>query len=204
MTPHPPAIVVGLHLAWEYSEILPGDFERDREGFQGRKFPIVGPLPSQGRQTRPLEAPSLDGPYLYAMYDAKNVIRYIGVVTEKDCNNFLERWIRPDKHTGKHYWTHGTNKKGKSTVEWIADGLRAGLGPIRLYFSNYRHLLPAVAAHAESKGVDISSYKALPPGTFLEKLEHAWIYLLQPDWNKSRKKRPPGNLWIASDYWARA
>ena len=151
-----------------------------------------------------MQAGSLDDPYLYAMYDATNIIRYIGVVAEKDCSNFLERWIRPDKHTGRHYWTHGTNKKGKSTVEWIADGLRGGLGPIRLYFSNYRQLFPAVAAYADASRVDISPYKALPPGTFLENLEHAWIYLLQPEWTRTEKKCPPGNLWTACDYWARS
>lgn len=202
MTKHPSSEALGFHLAWEYSEVLPGDFERDRKGSEGRKFPIVAPLPTRGRNTPPLEAGTLGGPYLYAMYDAKDTIRYIGVVTETDCSNFLERWIRPDKNTGRYFWTHGTNKRGKSTVEWIADALRDGLGPIRLHFSNYRHLFDAVAARAEAKRFDLSPYKEFPPGTFLEKLEHAWIYLLQPEWNRAKKNRPPENLWTVCDYWA--
>jgi hypothetical protein len=135
------------------------------------------------------------------MNDPKGVIRYIGVVTEEDCNNFLERWIRPDKYTGEYFWTHGTNKKGKSTVERIADAVRDGLGPICLHFSNYRRLFDAVASRAKAQHFDFGPYKELPEGTFLEMLEHAWIYLLQPEWNRTKRKRPADNLWTVCDYW---
>lgn len=201
MPDHPTPAVLGLHLAWRFTEVLPGSFEREREETRGIKFPILGPLPPNGSRTPPLEGQALSGPYLYVVFDGFGVVKYVGKATEKGLGSPLERWIRPDKITGREYWAHGTNKK-KSTVNWIADGLAAGAGPFALYFSNYRHFIDRVRAKSELLRQPFDCLAALTPEAFVDRLEHALIFGLQPEWNASRKRRPPdGSIAACGCYW---
>lgn len=194
---------MGLSLAWRFTDVLPGTFERDREEVAGIAFPIVGPLPTNANDTQPLEGASLVGPYLYVVTDGKGVFKYIGVATEAGLRSPLKRWIRPDKFGINHFWAHGTNKKrGKATVAWLAEGLTASEGPFELHFSNYRHFLAKMMAYATGKGIDGTELAKMSPKAFLEGLEFALIHRFQPQWNTQKKKgTPPTTISACAEYW---
>jgi hypothetical protein len=188
-----------LKLAWKFSEILPGNFERDRKSVIGRKFPIIAPLPKTGSATLPLENSFASAPFLYFVYSSKCQIKYIGKSTEK---NVLERWIRPEKSSGIKRWTHGTTGKNKSTVEYIAEEIINGVVPVSLYFTNYEALLPQVLNRLYLLGICNSEIIAMSKEKFIEQLEHYLIYKFQPDWNVSKKnKSPSGVINNCGDYW---
>lgn len=194
---------LGFKVAWKFSELLPGEFERDRKEVAGIKFPVVGPLPTHGKQTPPFEGRELLGPYLYILVDARGQTKYVGVATESGLSSPIERWIRPDKAGTSEYWAHGTNKrKGKATVVWLKEGLLAGDGPYSLYFSNYAHLAADIKISTESRGGSYSPLQQLSAKKFIEDLEHALIFALQPEWNiQKRKTAPPPAMEAAAKHW---
>lgn len=190
-------------MAWEFTEVLPGSFERDREGFRGVKFPIIGPLPVAGYQTRVAENGLAKPPYLYVVYNHAGEIKYIGKGTDKSLESVLQRWIRPDKFSGKHYWAHGTNcKKKKTTIASIAEELARDMKPVRFYFASYERLFPLVEKRATALGYDVCQLSALQSQLFIRNLEQFMIYRIQPEWNAQDKKTlPMGPIAMCGDYW---
>lgn len=183
---------LGFKLAWTFTEVLPGEFERDRREVAGRRFPIIGPCPTRGRDTPPLEGGELRGPYLYVVLDRSQSTKYVGVATEANLSSPIKRWIRPDKTGVTEYWAHGTNKKkGVATIAWLKEGLLAGSGPYNFYFSNFAHLHSAIKTANECHGGSFLTIQLLTPKQFIEELEHSLIFDLQPEWNTQKKKTPP-------------
>lgn len=199
MSRHPTPRELSLSLAWEFTEVLPGDFVRDRPSVRDKRFPIIGPRPV-GPMTQPNENAGAPGPYIYFVYDASGQIRYIGKANER---TVLYRWIRPDARTGLHQWSHGTNSATKkATVEFIADEIRSGRVPVRLYFSNASVLRAAVLKRAAALGLPQEELRALPDTQLVDMLEHYLIHALRPDWNVSRKSVPPAGLIAkCGDFW---
>lgn len=192
---------LSLNLAWEFTEILPGSIERNRKDSAGLEFPIIGPLPLAGYQTQAIENALAKPPYLYAVYNGVGDIKYIGVGTSKTLKTVLQRWIRPDKNSGSHYWAHGTNKK-KATITAIAEDLAKGIKPIRLYFANYERLFPLVENRGNALGYDVREISELQPETFIDNLEQFMIHRMQPEWNIwGKRKLPVGPIAIYGNYW---
>jgi hypothetical protein len=200
---HPSPKNLDMSLAWEFSEILPGTFERDRAKLAGRKFPIIGPLPDRGSDTRPKENKLASGPYIYAVYSAEAEILYVGKADEK---TVLYRWIRPNGlNRNEYYWAHGTTTKDPkklSTVEKIYNLLEAGRGPITLHFSHYQSLKENVIRKFTEQGRSTEILLSMKAMDFIKELEHCMIYQLQPEWNIQGKKKKPitvvaehGNYW---------
>jgi hypothetical protein len=202
-SPYPTPEDLGLHLAWQFTEVLPGEFARDRAETRDKTFPIVGPLPNRGKETITLEGTGLVGPYLYVVFDRVGAIKYVGKATEEGLTSPLERWIRPNREKTKWYWAHGTNKKrGKATVIWIAEALKGGRGPLSLYFSNYRHFVDRIRVRSEVIGEPFSALASLAPESFIKDVEHALTYKFQPEWNVQNKKLPPrSSITRCVDYW---
>ncbi|EIC30300.1 hypothetical protein [Methylomicrobium album] len=197
---HPSHSDLSFNLAWQFTDILPGSFERAREAVAGKKFPILGPRPDAGPSTQPLSNRNVKGPYLYAVYSQTGEIRYVGKALEK---TVLYRWIRPDKRTGQHYWSHGTTSgTKKATIEFIAEELLAGCKPVALYFAGYSQLVSLVQKRATAVGINSQEIAAIPAEQFAEQLENYLIYTLQPPWNSRGKTSPPnGILAKCGDYW---
>lgn len=200
---HPAPAQLGLSLAWEFSTLLQDTFKRNREEVRHKRFPVIGPVPPEGRRTLPLEGRELKRPFIYVAFDGENVIKYVGVVTAKEEDTPFERWIRPCSLTGREYWAHGTNKRGKSTVEWIAETIRHGKGPVRLYFTDAASARVRVEERASEKGYPMAALRDMTPETFIEReLESAWVYRFQPEWNVQKKRqRPKGSLVDCCFYW---
>ena len=194
---------LGFKLAWRFTEVLPGEFERDRKEVIGVKFPILGPRPTHGKHTPPLEGKGLVGPYLYLVVDGAQTAKYVGIATESGLISPIERWIRPDKQGFTDHWAHGTNKRtGKATIAWVKDGLLTGLGPYSLYFSNHDHLTTAICTASAKQGGSSISLQQLSPKQFIIELEHSLIYALQPEWNTQKKKSlPPQSMAMAMRHW---
>ncbi len=182
--------------------MLPGDFQRDRPSVREKRFPVLGPRPS-GPSTQPLENAAANGPFIYFVYGADNEIKYIGKADER---TVLYRWIRPDARTGLHQWSHGTNSAKKTaTVEFIAEEILAGRGPVRLYFSNAHSLRASVTKRASALGIAPTEIHALSATNFVDSLEHYLIHALQPKWNVQRKGAPPkGPITTCGDFWTEA
>ena len=177
---YPTPSELGLHLAWRFTEVLPGEFARDRAETRDKTFPLVGPLPNRGKETIPLEGEGLVGPYLYVVFDRGGEIKYVGKATEVGLVSPLERWIRPNREKTKWYWAHGTNKKTKATVTWIAEVLNGGNGPLSLYFSNYRHFVDRIRVRSEIVGAPFFALESLAPEDFIKEVEHALTYWTRP------------------------
>lgn len=201
MRNHPSHKDLSLSLAWEFKEVLPGDFVRDRPSVRDKRFPILGPRPS-GPSTQPHENAAASGPYIYFVYSSRGHIKYIGKADER---TVLYRWIRPDERTGLHQWSHGTNSaKKKATIEFIADELRSGQAPVRLYFSNASSLRASVVKRAKTLGIVATELETLPATQFVDELEHYLIHALQPEWNVQRKSASPkGQLSKCGDFWVK-
>jgi hypothetical protein len=197
---HPTYQELVFKLAWEFTTVLPGSFERDRKAVAGRKYPIIAPLPNNARNTLPIENRLARGPYLYSIYTQDGEIKYIGKASDE---TVLMRWIRPDKSRTKYYWTHGTTSaKAVSTVEKIAEEISNSNGPVRLYFANYFELFTLVQQHCQVCSVDTSGIDAMQHDEFIKELEHYMIYTLQPLWNIQNKKKPPtSSIMQCGDYW---
>ena len=198
---HPTHATLSLSLAWEFTDILPGDFERARDAVAGKKFPILGPRPSDGSSTQPLENKSAKGPFIYAIYSSTGQIKYIGKTNEK---TVLCRWVRPDKRTGLHQWSHGTTSATKkATIDYIADELRVGQKTVCLYFSNAVALRSLVVKRAAALGVSHQELAALSPSEFVYQLERFLIYTFQPPWNtQSKSNSPTGIISKCGNYWS--
>ena len=197
---HPTYQELVFKLAWEFTTVLPGSFERDRKAVAGRKYPIIAPLPNNARNTLPIENSQDSGPYLYSVYTQDGEIKYIGKATDE---TVLMRWIRPDKSRNKYYWTHGTTSaKAISTVEKIADEISNSNGPVRLYFANYSKLFTLVQQHCQDCSADPSEIETMSQDEFIKELEHYMTYTLQPLWNIQNKNRPPtSSIMQCGDYW---
>jgi hypothetical protein len=200
---HPTPVQLGLYLAWTFTEVLPGTFQRDRKECVGKEFKIIGPLPKMRGKSPPLpiEGAHLDRPYIYFLFDARGTIAYVGKAVGDNLKTPLGRWVRPNKAHTAHFWSHGTNET-KSTVDQIADGLKAGEGPYKLYFSNHAYFIDRVRARSRAIGMPFHRLEALPPKEFIKVLEPALIYCLQPEWNEEEKdKRPAADIEACAAYW---
>ena len=192
---------LGLSLAWEFTEVLPGDFSRDRPAVRDKRFPVLGPRPD-GPSTQPRENAGAKGPFLYFVYGSSGDINYIGKADER---TVLYRWIRPDGRTGLHQWSHGTNSATKkATIEFIAEELRSGRSPVRLYFSAAESLRSELARRAAVLPEQLTELNALSSVELIDQMEHYLIYKLQPVWNVQRRIRPPvGLISRCGDYWVK-
>jgi hypothetical protein len=197
---HPAPAVLSLSLAWEFSSVLLGDFQRDRPSVVHKRFPVLGPRPDAGLNTQPLENKSAPGPFIYFVYSATGEIKYIGKADEK---TVLYRWIRPDKRTGVYQWSHGTNSATKrATTEQIASEIRAGRTPVRLYFANATLLRASVSKRAVALGIPPGEVHSVSAVDFVSALEHYLIHAFQPQWNSQRKSAPPeGFIKSCGDFW---
>ena len=197
---HPTHEELSFSLAWEFSSVLTGYFERDRKAVAGRKYPIIGPLPTNGGNTLPINNKIALSPFLYAIYSRDGVIKYIGKATDQ---TVLYRWIRPDKLGSNHYWSHGTTSaKGISTIEKIADEINKGNSPVRLFFASFSTLMPLIKSRCEAKSIDSDEISGLKPKVLIKELEHYLTYMLQPAWNIQNKKKPPNSIMKeCGDYW---
>lgn len=202
MRNHPNPKDLSLSLAWEFTEVLAGDFVRDRASVRDKRFPVLGPRPL-GPDTRPYENAAAPGPFIYFLYSSPGEIKYIGKADER---TVLYRWIRPDARSGLHQWSHGTNSaKKRATVEFIAEELRVGRAPVRLYFSNANSLRASVINRAAMLRIAPTELNALSATQFVDTLEHYLIYSLQPEWNVQRKRTPPtGPIRQCGDFWVGA
>lgn len=115
----------------------------------------------------------------------------------------LYRWIRPDKRNRAYQWSHGTNSATKkATTEYIADELRAGRKPVRLYFANAQALRSSVIKRAAATGVSAEELDTLSDSGFVAMLERFLIHRFQPAWNVQSKSRPPaGVLGACGAFW---
>jgi hypothetical protein len=196
---HPTPQDLSLSLAWEFTEVLPGDFMRNRPSVREKRFPVLGPRPS-GPTTQPKENAGAIGPYIYFVFTASSEIKYIGKADER---TVLYRWIRPDARTGLHQWSHGTNSvTKKATVEFIADEIRSGCAAVRLYFSNASALRASIVKRSAALGIAPDEIDALPSSKFIDHLEHYLIHALRPEWNVQRKNAPPTSpIARCGDFW---
>lgn len=175
------------HLAWEFTEVLPGGFERNRPKWQGYKLPILGPVPDQGANTSPREGARIRGPFIYAVCDAADNILYLGKSQEK---RITQRWIRPDRISGRHYWSHGTtgtpSPNCPKTIERIAAHIISCKGSIRVLFAGLVGLRAAVRDHMAGIGGDTGEFDGLTDESFVAELEALLLRELQPPWNSSQ------------------
>lgn len=200
---HPNFEDLNLDIAWEFTELIPGSFERNREKTGSKTFPIIGPRPTHGAKTQPKMCASATRPFLYVVYDANGVIKYVGSATASNLKTVLERWIRPSRGNSEHYWSHGsTSKNSKATIEHMAEGFVSGKGPYILYFSNYQKLFPLVKKHGVEKGISATALDSLLKEDFIIQLEKCFIFFFQPEWNSQHKKKKPiCMLTECWDYW---
>ncbi|MGJ7523797.1 hypothetical protein ACSFA0_25200 [Variovorax sp. LT1P1] len=162
------------HVAWRFDAIIPGTFRRNKAAFAHHEYPIVGPLPSAGRKTLPKEKASSTGPFVYFVLDDQERVRYVGKSLE---SNVLHRWMRPGVGgPAKTYWTHSTRSGG--CVFAIAAALRSGESRhFTLRYSPVTDVPPTLGGGLLS---------SLPGDTAAaaDRIEHALILALRPDWNK--------------------
>lgn len=64
-----PILLDGIrtYLAWSSNGVMEGTFKRNK--YEHHDYPIVTPLPPNGRQTRPLEECASPGPFIYFVTD---------------------------------------------------------------------------------------------------------------------------------------
>lgn len=159
------------YTAWRFDRVLPGSFRRNKADFAHLVYPIVGPLPSDARNTKVREQSRHGGPYIYFVADDKNRVRYVGKSKEL---SVLHRWIRPGVGgPAKHYWTH--SHAGGGCVFNMAQGLQAGSSA---HFTlRYVPLSEVSAAFWQVLG-----FASQPT---LEQAEKAFIRHMAPDWNRA-------------------
>jgi hypothetical protein len=155
--------ILSTALAWEFTQLLPGSFRRNKADFAHHEYPILAPLPTHAARTLPKECAAMGGPFLYFVVDDTGAVCYVGKSEEK---TVLKRWIRPGVGgPASHYWTHST--KGGGCTFKMAEGLRSG----RRYQLRFASLRSAEAAGA------------VPAGVPLEQAERHLIAALKPLWN---------------------
>lgn len=164
------------YTAWTFNKVEAGTFRRNKRDFAHHEYPILSPLPTNGRQTKALEASRLGGPYIYFVTDDCGQVRYVGKSLE---DQVIQRWVRPGiGGTAKHYWTHSTKSGG--CVFNIAKGLQGGES--REYTLRYVPLMeiaPEVFMQLGLPGMT-------DPTLFLPLVEQALVNRLNPDWNARR------------------
>lgn len=169
--PQPLPNALRAYIAWKFDRVLPGTFRRNKAQFAHHEYPIVGPLPTHGRNTPALESSHSSGPYLYFVCDDQGLVHYVGKSKE---DQVLQRWIRPGiGGPANHYWTHSTVSGG--CVFNIADGLKTGAS--RHYTLHY---VPA-SEIAQEVWVQLN----LVAASDVASAERALICALSPDWNRS-------------------
>lgn len=158
---------------WEFSQLMPGTFKRNKKQFEHLTYPIIGPLPTHKGKTRPLEECGTNGPFIYFIVDETGAVRYVGK-SHEDC--VLERWIRPDNSTPpRYFWTHSIQSGGN--VFNIAEGLCKRKGPFTL---RYTTLAILMQIFGNQFGIDDAENEKVQ----LKKMEGGLQDLFQPDWNK--------------------
>lgn len=169
--PKPLPNALRTYIAWKFDRVLPGTFRRNKAQFAHHAYPIVGPLPTRGRNTPALESSHSRGPYLYFVCDDQGLVHYVGKSQE---DQVLQRWVRPGVGgPAKHYWTHSTASGG--CVFNIAEGLKTGAS------SHYTlHYVPA-SEITQEMWMTLDLVAAADVGA----AERAFIRLLAPDWNCS-------------------
>lgn len=107
------------YVAWRFTQVLPGSFRRAKAALAHHLYPILAPLPPQGRNTPALERSAQHGPYIYFVLDDQERVHYVGKSKEKEV---IQRWVRPGVGgPATHYWTHSRSTGG--CVFEIARGL---------------------------------------------------------------------------------
>lgn len=160
------------YLAWQFSNVIPGTFKRNRPEFAHLDFPILSPLPTHAAKTKPIEQCPDSGPFIYFVHDGDGRVCYVGKSAEK-C--VIKRWVRPGNGgPSTHYWTHSISTGG--SVFNIAEGLRRNEGPFSLRYTSLSALLPSYGS-----GFGISA--GMKPELALKYMEGGLIGLLLPTWN---------------------
>lgn len=200
MKKHPLPMQLGFVLAWQFDEVLNGDW-CDRK--EGTKYPIIGPIPCRGRHTQPKEGHSLEGPYIYALYDGGGAICYIGSAITAGLTSPISDWVKGNHNRTRYYWSHGINRTSStSTIVKIAEGINNARGTYCLYFLNHASLMPKLKAYAAIRGYNPAELDGWPPGKLIQAMAHALTFALQPTWNTSRKNKPAkAQIQQYSNYW---
>lgn len=159
-------------LAWSFTHLIPGTFQRNKKQFALLDYPILAPLPTAKAKTQPIESISGVGPFIYFVVDASSTLCYVGKSQEE---SVLKRWIRPGNGgPTTHYWTHST--KGGGSVFNIAEGLRREQGPYSLHVSTLDSLLAKF-------GQTLQFNPDMPAQQVLTEVENFLIREMQPVWN---------------------
>ena len=161
------------YLAWQFCDLIPGTFKRNKRQFAHLDYPILGPLPANAAKTKPIEQCPAEGPFIYFVHDGIGQICYIGKSKEK-C--VIKRWVRPGLGgPSEYYWTHSTSSGGN--VFRIAEGLKSNAGPFSLRYTSLSSLLPNYGPmFGISAGTDVD--------IALQRVEEGLIGLLSPKWNR--------------------
>lgn len=159
------------YVAWRFNQVLPGSFRRNKAQFAHHVYPVLGPLPTNGRNTPAMERSRQAGPYLYFVCDEQERVRYVGKSLE---DQVLQRWVRPGVGgPSKHFWTHSTVSGG--CVFNIAKGLQAGeSGHYTLRYVPVREV-----------GADVWRDLGVSTEVDLANAERAFIHALAADWNRT-------------------
>lgn len=168
---------LGFRLGWTFTEARDEVLYRDRKAVRGLPFPVVGPLPTRGGHTEPVEkTPVLRGPWLYLWTEGDDTIRYVGQHKER---SVFYRMIRPDEKTGSPHWTHGTESATKTpTITHAWEVIRAERGPVRLYYLAYPELREILARFG---GAEVLA--EADPVAVVRDAEAVLIEALAPAWN---------------------
>lgn len=86
------AIAAKTYLAWQFSNVIPGTFKRNKKQFAHLDYPILAPLPPLAAKTKPIEECSAEGPFIYFVHDGAGDLCYVGKSKEK---SVIKRWVRP-------------------------------------------------------------------------------------------------------------
>ena len=161
------------YLAWQFSDVIPGTFKRNKKQFAHLDYPILAPLPTNATKTKPIEQCPAEGPFIYFVHDGIGRICYVGKSKEK-C--VIKRWVRPGiGGPSEYYWTHSTASGGN--VFSIAKGLKNNEGPFSLRYTSLSSLLPTYGSmFGISTGIDAD--------LALQRVEEGLIGLLSPKWNR--------------------
>lgn len=125
---------IKTYLAWTFDGLMEGTFKRNK--YVHHDYPIVTPLPTLGRKTKPLKECEYPGPYIYFVLDRVGNVCYVG----KTLETVIHRWVRPGNGGPvAEYWSHSTKSGGN--IFNIAKGLREGSGPFQLRYSSLTEIL---------------------------------------------------------------
>lgn len=161
------------YLAWQFSNVIPGTFKRNKKQFAHLNYPILAPLPTNAAKTKPIEQCPADGPFIYFVHDGAGRLCYIGKSKEK---SVIKRWVRPGiGGPSEYYWTHSTASGGN--VFSIAEGLLRNEGPFSLRYTSLSALLPQFESV-------FNIYAGMDADLALQRMEEGLIELLSPTWNR--------------------